>query len=240
MVCGAHGTLINLGSWNISRTLQNWLWVSLSLSLSPSSCRVRAPREINALAQSSEDTAQWIFDNYIPLGAVYLWCLAKWQWQAPTNQLRDRETKCRTTLICHACGWVHWIYGHCIFEHICYVPCANHTHSTAHRIFGHWTFEWHCVSFCIWWECRCACRYLCINSPFVYGMYTCVCVCMCTGKLLHFNAKMLSIHHSNFNYIIQMGLQRFTKKQQQTFRYIRLHHRRSEIAFAHSMKILIR
>lgn len=149
--------------------------------------------------------------------------------------MRDRETKCRTTLICHACGWVHWIYGHCIFEHICYVPCANHTHSTAHCIFGHWTFEWHCVSFCIWWECRCACRYLCINSPFVYGMYTCV--CMCTGKLLHFNAKMLSIHHSNFNYIIQMGLQRFTKKQQQTFRYIRLHHRRSEIAFAHSMKI---
>lgn len=74
----------------------------------------------------------------------------------------------------------------------------------------------------------------------IYIRNVCVCVCMCTGKLLHFNAKMLSIHHSNFNYIIQMGLQRFTKKQQQTFRYIRLHHRRSEIAFAHSMKILIR
>lgn len=43
--------------------------------------KVRASREINALAQSSQDTAQWIFDNYIPLRAVYLWCMAKWQWQ---------------------------------------------------------------------------------------------------------------------------------------------------------------
>lgn len=49
-------------------------------------------------------------------------------------------------------------------------------------------------------------------------LHTCWCLCMPSfGELLHFNVELPSMHHSNFNYIIQMTLQigAHVKKQQQ-------------------------
>lgn len=81
--------------------------------------------EINALAQSSKRTVQWIFNNCIPFEVIYLWFICREQ--RKLEQLKDKVHE--DTLICHACKWVYWIYGHNTIRcAICYVPCAILTH----------------------------------------------------------------------------------------------------------------
>lgn len=73
--------------------------------------------------------------------------------------------------------------------------CESYLYScdgTLHRHLD-WTFEWHCV--------------IVVQHLHLMGTVAGVCVraCVYSGELLHFNAKLLSMHHSNFNYIIQIG-----------------------------------
>lgn len=71
----------------------------------------------------------------------------------------------------------------------------------------------------------------CIQVALCQLSFRCTCVlCGCArfGELLYFNVELPSIHHSNFNYIIQMGLHHIEQKKLQqyqpqwAFRYIQL------------------
>lgn len=112
---------------------------------------------------------------------------------------------------------VHRIYGLCILKNICYMHSVRRVHAFIHsyihaymdRNVGRETeIILVCDGIVAYFGLEHSSGTVVSFAFAITKLHTCWCLCMPSfGELLHFNVELPSMHHSNFNYIIQMTLQ---------------------------------
>lgn len=108
---------------------------------------------------------------------------------------------------------VHRIYGLCILKNICYMHSVRSVHTFVYtymvrNVERETEIILVCGGIVAYFGLEHSIGTIVSFAFAITKLHTWWCLCMPSfGELLHFNVELPSMHHSNFNYIIQMTLQ---------------------------------